>query len=247
MKWRPSSAPISCAVAAREPSGRVSGGIVGWFLARSSRYRLPAEFLRDSALQVAGLLSRRVGGPSVYPEQPDGLWRQVSHFGYPTFFSAQAFYASVGVDGYRRSMYTFWKRTAPPPGMTVFDAPSRETCMVRRASTNTPLQALTSLNEPQFVDASRALANRILGSRAELDGQISLGFRLCTGRHPQPAELEILRSAFRRNYAHFLGSPVQARALTHSDSEDAAVLARSAAATMLASTLLNLDETLTRP
>lgn len=223
----------------RDPGNRL--------LARSSRYRLPAEFLRDSALQVAGLLSRRVGGPSVYPEQPDGLWRQVSHFGHPTFFSAQAFYASVGVDRYRRSMYTFWKRTAPPPGMTVFDAPSRETCMVRRASTNTPLQALTSLNEPQFVDASRALANRILGSRAELDGQIGLGFRLCTGRRPQPAELEILRSAFRRNYAHFLGSPVQARALTHSDSEDAAVLARSAAASMLASTLLNLDETLTRP
>ncbi|MFT4543373.1 MAG: hypothetical protein ACI835_005843 [Planctomycetota bacterium] len=233
------SSNVTQALHERDPHNRL--------LARGSRYRLPAEFVRDSALHIAGLLSTRVGGPSVYPEQPDGLWRQVSHFGYPGFFSAQAYYASLGVDAYRRSMYTFWKRSAPPPTLTVFDAPTRETCTVRRSKTNTPLQALTTLNEPQFVNASRALAGRMLEGRGEISDQIVLGFRLCTGRRPIQAELDILLSSYEHNLQHFIETPAAAAELTRSKSADAAAVAQQAASTMLASIMLNLDESLTRP
>lgn len=215
-------------------------------LARGSRFRLPAEAVRDNALQIAGLLSTKVGGPSVYPDQPDGLWRQVSHFGYPGFFSAQSFYPSVGADRYRRSMYTFWKRTAPPPALSAFDAPSREVCTVRRSTTNTPLQALVTLNEPQFMNAARALAERMVNRPGDRSEQIAFGFRCCTSRRPTAKELNILHAAFDRHYEHFRDNPRLAKSLTHSPSDDAKQLALQAAATMLASTLLNLDETLTR-
>ena len=110
-------------------------------LARAPRTRLPAELVRDNALAISGQLNLQIGGPSVYPEQPDGLWRQVSHFGYGAF-TAQAYYPDAGANTLRRSMYTFWKRTSPPPSLSIFDAPTRETCTVRRLQTNTPLQAL---------------------------------------------------------------------------------------------------------
>ena len=216
-------------------------------LARSSRNRLPAEFVRDNALHIAGLLSTKVGGPSVYPDQPDGLWRQVSHFGYPGFFSAQSFYPSVGVDRYRRSMYTFWKRTAPPPALSAFDAPSREICTVRRSITNTPLQALVTLNEPQFMNATRFLAGRMMISSADISEQITFGFRCCTSRYPTAGELALLRTAFERHRKHYLANPALAKALTRFKSDDHRKLADHAAATMIASTLLNLDETLIRP
>ncbi|MEM7011191.1 MAG: DUF1553 domain-containing protein [Verrucomicrobiota bacterium] len=129
--------------------------------ARAPRFRLPAEFIRDGALTMGGLLDREIGGPSVYPPQPDGLWREVSHFGHPTVFTAQHFYPDREEPAFRRSLYTFWKRTSPPPVMMAFDAPNRETCSVRRSLTNTPMQALVLMNEPQFVEAAGGLARKM--------------------------------------------------------------------------------------
>ena len=118
-------------------------------LARAPRFRLAAEFVRDGALAASGLLNGDLGGPSVHPYQPDGLWEQVSHYGYPNPFSSQKFLPGSGSSLYRRSLYTAWKRTSPPPNMAIFDAPTRETCSVRRLNTNTPLQALVLQNDPQ--------------------------------------------------------------------------------------------------
>src|SRR5262249_15229521 len=130
---------------ARDPENRLLG--------RGPRLRLQAEFLRDQALAVSGLLDGRIGGASVSPYQPAGLWEELtSRLDGPTF-SAQPYSPSHGADLYRRTMYTFWKRTSPPPSLVTFDAPDRETCTVRRARTNTPLQALVLLNDPTYVEA----------------------------------------------------------------------------------------------
>ena len=131
----------------RDPENRL--------LARGPRYRLPAESVRDNALAAAGLLDDRIGGPSVFPYQPEGLWREMA---YGDMFTAQVYRKGSGSDLYRRSMYTFWKRTIPPPSLGVFDAPDREKCIARRSRTNTPLQALVLMNDPTYVEASRALA-----------------------------------------------------------------------------------------
>ncbi|MFN9958198.1 MAG: DUF1553 domain-containing protein, partial [bacterium] len=128
------------------------------WLARGPRYRLSAETVRDQALAVSGLLVERLGGPSVKPYQPDGLWEDV------TVERRHKYQADPGAGLYRRSMYTFWKRTCPPPTMSAFDAPSRETCTIRRARTNTPLQALVLLNDPTYVEASRKLAVVVLSA-----------------------------------------------------------------------------------
>ncbi len=228
-------------------------------LARAPRFRLSAEAVRDSELAVAGLLDLEVGGPSVFPPQPLGLWKEVSHFGYPGFFSAQHYFADRGNDVYRRSMYMFWKRTSPPPVMTTFDAPSRETCAVRRSLTNTPLQALVLMNAPQFVDASRGLAVQMLRADESTELQIRHGFRLATARNPSPKELEILEAGYERQLKYFNQSPLRAvRYLGLDDSptpgrptpidaqgaaSDASVFA---AMTSVASLILNLDETITR-
>lgn len=209
-------------------------------LGRAPRYRLPAELLRDNALEIAGLIDRKVGGPSVYPPQPNGLWKEVSHFGHPTFFTSQHFYPDRGKPVYRRSMYTFWKRTAPPPVMATFDAPNRETCAVRRSLTNTPLQALALMNEPQFVEASQGLARRMLAAGEEFDEQLKYGFRLATARYPSTEEAAIFRQAFERQQAYFLEEPE--RAVAYVGKEDAKLAAMSS----VASLILNLDETITR-
>src|SRR5205823_4498240 len=128
----------SAALLERDPANRL--------LARGPRFRLPAELIRDSALKISGLLVPRLGGPSVNPYTPGDLWREISHYG-STPATAQAFVQDHGEKLYRRSLYTFWKRTAPPPNMTVFDAPNRETCVVARPSTTTPMQALVLLND----------------------------------------------------------------------------------------------------
>ena len=210
-------------------------------LARSPRYRLQAESIRDSALSIGGLLERRLGGPSVYPPQPVGLWKEVSHFGYPGFFSAQHFFPDKGRPIFRRSMYTFWKRTSPPPVMQAFDAPNRETCLVRRSRTNTPLQALVLMNEPQFVEASRGLAARMRATGKEVDGQIRHGFRLATSRPPTDSELQILRQAYARQVEYFKASPGRSESYLGQNAD-----AWSAAMVTVASLLLNLDETITR-
>ena len=209
-----------------------------WF-ARSPRTRLPAEIIRDQALSASGLLDRSIGGPGVHPPQPD-LWSEISHFGYSPPFTAQKFYPGRGESTRRRSIYTFWKRTSPPPTMVLFDAPTRETCAVVRGSTNTPLQALVLLNEPQFVETGVALGKRMLDEGGETPAsRISHGFRLVTGRAPVPAELEMLERSFARYLQRYGQDPEVARQFAGS--------AELAAHAMIGSTLLNLDETINRP
>jgi hypothetical protein len=211
-------------------------------LARGARVRLQAELVRDNALSISGLLNPQLGGPSVYPEQPDGLWRQISHFGYGSF-TAQAYYPDEGSKTQRRSMYTFWKRTAPPPSLAIFDAPTRETCTVRRMATNTPLQALVLLNDPQYLKAARALAKRMSAEGGEsTEKRIAYAFRLATARLPNSTESGILLSMHEREKKRFTQHPNKAADLLLSDdaSPDLAAL------TVVASTILNLNETLTR-
>ncbi len=220
--------------------------------ARAPRFRLSAEAVRDSELAIAGLLDREVGGPSVYPPQPLGLWKEVSHFGYGGFFSAQHYFADRDEDVYRRSLYMFWKRTSPPPVMTTFDAPSRETCSVRRSLTNTPLQALVLMNAPQFVEASRGLAVRMLRADESTDAQIRHGFRLATARNPSAEEMQILNAAYVRQLAYFSESPERASGYLGSDEAQTNGLGaprnepQIAAMSSVASLILNLDETITR-
>ncbi len=211
-------------------------------LARAPRFRLPAESIRDGALAIGGLLKQAVGGPSVYPPQPAGLWKEVSHFGHPNFFSSQHFFSDRDPGRiYRRSLYSFWKRTSPPPIMVAFDAPNRETCSVRRSLTNTPLQALVLMNEPQFLQAAHGLATRMQQVEGEVIEQIHHGFRLATARHPEAEEIGILKSAYERQLAYFGGSTEHTTLfLNGSDKPEAAAMAT------VASLILNLDETITR-
>ena len=210
-------------------------------LARGPRYRLPAEFIRDGALAIAGTLDDRVGGPSVYPSQPHGLWREVSHFGYGNAFSAQAFYPSDRSGQHRRSMYTFWKRTSPPPSMIAFDAPSREVCAVQRSRTNTPLQALVLLNDPEYIGAARDLASlAIKAGGGSADETIDSMFRRATSRRPDAPEREILRRRYQLALASYRQDAPAAHSLVAGGS------AEHAAWTVVASIILNLDEVITR-
>ncbi|TAH37262.1 MAG: DUF1549 domain-containing protein [Planctomycetota bacterium] len=213
--------------------------------AQGPRARLDAEVLRDQALAVSGLLVERIGGPSVRPYQPPGIWEAVAFTGSNT----EVYRRDRGEALYRRSLYTFWKRTAPPPGLTTLDAPGREVCTVERARTNTPLQALALLNDEQLVEAARALAQRLLARAGDADARLSFGFRLCTGRLPSAAELEILRRSVEAQLAAFRADELAALRLIHvgaSVAPDELDTAELAAWTMLAGLLLNLDEATTR-
>jgi hypothetical protein len=228
------SSDVPASLLERDPYNRL--------LARAPRFRLPAEAIRDGALAMGGLLDQAVGGPSVYPPQPAGLWKEVSHFGHPSFFSAQHFFSDRDPGRiYRRSLYTFWKRSSPPPVMTAFDAPNRETCAVRRSLTNTPLQALVLMNAPQFVEASRGLAQQMLNAGENIDSQIRHGFRLATARYPSAEELAVLKAAYQRQLAYFAESPQRAASYVGGKAE-----AKVAAISTVASLILNLDETITR-
>ncbi|CAN5250092.1 PSD1 and planctomycete cytochrome C domain-containing protein [soil metagenome] len=216
-------------------------------LARGARFRLDAEFVRDSALKISGLLVGRVGGPSVHPYQPAGLWKEVSHYGSSPA-TAQAFVQDHGENLYRRSLYTFWKRTVPPPSMATFDAPSRETCTVGRESTNTPLQALVLLNDPQFVEAARNFAARILAI-PEPD-RLDFAFRQALSRVPRPHEAEVIRAALGRERAYYEAHPGDAAALLQigeSPTDPGLPAVEHAAWTAVAQLVLNLSETITRP
>lgn len=216
--------------------------------ARSPRPRLAAEIIRDQALAHSGLLQRKVGGPSVHPPQPD-LWSEVSHYGYGNPFTSQIFLPGQDGSAYRRSLYTFWKRTSPPPSMAIFDAPSRETCSVVRGNTNTPLQALVLMNEPQFVMAGAALGQRMLSQGGdEHRSRIHYGFRLVTGRTPSTQELQILESSVIKNIQRYRQDPTAAKELGQIYAENAAAHHPELAAyALLGSTLLNIDESITRP
>jgi hypothetical protein len=219
-------------------------------LSRGPRFRLPAEMIRDQALAVSGLLKHKIGGPSVSPYQPAGLWQELSSRGDSSNWTAQVFELSEGNDLYRRSMYTFWKRTSPPPQMVALDAPDRETCTVRRARTNTPLQALILMNDPTYVEASRKLAERMLTECGTNDEErLSFAFRLATARLPSAAELEVLRTVLDQQRLLYRDDPDAARALMEigeADVADDLDVQELAAWTMVASAILNLDETLTK-
>ena len=217
-------------------------------LARGPRFRLPAELVRDSALKISGLLVPRIGGPSVNPYMPGDLWREVSHYGSSPA-TAQTFIQDHGEKLYRRSLYTYWKRTAPPPNMTAFDAPNREVCTIERGSTTTPLQALVTLNDPQFVEAARAFAERMLhreGSDAE---RLRWAFEEAVSRAPSDADVAVLKKALSRERAHYGDNAADAAELlaVGESPRDAKLPAGEHAAwTQVASLLLNLSEVVTR-
>lgn len=166
-------------------------------LARGPRFRLQAEFIRDAALKSSGMLVPWIGGSSVNPGQPENLWKEVSHFG-STPASAQVHVADEGLERRRRSLYTFWKRTVPPPNMAAFDAPNREVCVMQRSITNTPLQALVLLNDPHFVEASHFLARRMEQAANKEDARagIEFGFEEVLGRLPKSEELDEMLTAY---------------------------------------------------
>jgi hypothetical protein len=213
-------------------------------LARSPRFRLQGEFIRDQALAVSGLLNPEVGGASAKPYQPANIWNEVSLNG------GLRYAPDKGEKLYRRSMYTYWKRSAPMPNMMIFDSPSREKCVIQRQRTNTPLQALVTLNDPQFVEAGRALAQRLIQSgNDEASQRIDLCYRLATSRPAKAREIEILTKLFEENLARFRGNPEAAKqflAIGESPRDESIDPIEHAAWMVVAQTILNLDESLTR-
>jgi hypothetical protein len=216
-------------------------------LARGPRFRLPAEMVRDNALAVSGLLNPEVGGPSVYPYQPKGLWEEMA---FGEIFTGQSYTPGSGKDLYRRSMYTTWKRTVPPPALSTFDAPDREKCTARRARTNTPLQALVLLNDPTYVEAARALAQRVIkDAGSDPVKRINLAFNLATARKPQPGELKVLLQLAKQqqeDYRHKKELSQKLLGVGESQVDPALNTTELAAWTTVASTILNLDETVTK-
>jgi hypothetical protein len=217
----------------RDPENRL--------LARGPRLRLSAEMVRDQALYAGGLLVEKLGGPSVKPYQPAGLWKELADTDYVQ---------DTRENLYRRSMYTYFKRTVAPPAMMTFDAAGRETCVVRETRTNTPLQALTLMNDVTFIEAARGLAQRVMLTGGQIpDDRLTLAFRLATSRKPRPEELQILvtgwqahRDRFAKN-SHAADKLTKIGELKRPDSLD---LAELAAYTMVAGMLLNLDEAITK-
>jgi hypothetical protein len=214
------------------------------WLGRGPRFRLTAEAVRDQALAVSGLLVEKIGGPSVRPYMPDGVWDETSVYGDLRNYQHDKH------DGlYRRTIYTIWKRTAAPPSQMLFDAPNREFCTVIRSRTNTPLQALSLLNEVTFVEASRKLGERMLkegGTTAR--ERLSYGFQLVTARMPTPTELEVLERGLAEDLQKFQSDPTAAeKLLQQGESKPSSVdQAELAAYTLVGNVLLNLDECITR-
>lgn len=236
------SSNVTPEMIARDPDNRL--------LARGPRHRLPAEVIRDQALSVSGLLVGEIGGPSVKPYQPEGLWREVAFDFSGANLTAQIYKQDTGSKLYRRSLYTFWKRTAPPPTMLLFDAPDRERCVVRRETTSTPLQALVLMNDPTYVEASRKLAERMMTEAGtDVDERLAYGFRLVTSRHALPHELTLLVEMYDRQLARFTKDAALVKKLLevgearHDEALDQRELA---ALTVIGNVLFNLDETITR-
>ena len=217
----------------RDPENRL--------LARGPRYRLPAEMIRDSALAVSGLLIEKIGGPSVKPYQPPGLWIEMQN---------RPYVQDKGEKLYRRSLYTYVKRSVPPPNMVALDAPNRELCMMRRQRTSTPLMALVMLNDPTFVEASRALAERILlASDDNMENCIRLGFQLTLSRKPNATELAELLSLYEEQLAVYRtkrDAAGELLSLGESERDPNIPVEQHAAMTCVASVLLNLDETISK-
>lgn len=232
------SAKVSTMLLEKDPENRL--------LARGPRFRLDAEQIRDQALAVSGLLVEKLGGPSVYPYQPAGLWLELNNRpGY-----SRAYAASKGNGLYRRSMYTFWKRTVLSPMLTTFDAPGREFCTVRRSKTNTPLQALLLLQGKQYVEASRNLAERILtGGGNSFESRIRFGFELATARMITEKESAIFARVYHERLAYFQKNVSAAESLLKIGASPSNIqldISEHAAWTEVARLILNLDETVTK-
>jgi hypothetical protein len=229
------SSRVTPELLARDPRNRL--------LARSPRVRLEAEMVRDQALELSGLLSRKIGGPSVFPPQPAGLWQAA--------FNGQRTWAtSGGTDKYRRALYTFWRRTIPYPSMATFDAPSREICAIKRVRTNTPLQAFVTMNDPVYVEASQALARRIVRDGGpSVEDRVRYALRLCLCRPPHSDQVAHLVELYQGERARFVKDRQAALALA---TEPLGPLptgmepADLAAWTTVANVLLNLDGVLTK-
>jgi hypothetical protein len=227
------------ALLAKDPNNRL--------IARGPRFRMEAEMLRDITLAASGLLSDKIGGPSVFPDQPDGIWDNP--------YSDDKWITSTGEDRYRRGLYTFVRRTSPYPSFMTFDATSRELCTVRRVRTNTPLQALTLLNDEVAMEAARALVDRVdretsasgATGPARVRERAAFAFRLCTSRRPSADEIDLIVRSFARQRRHYRDRPADAaKVLAVSPAERDAHLADRAAWALVANSLLNLDETVTK-
>jgi len=218
---------------ARDPENKL--------LAQGPARRLTAEMLRDQALFESGLLAEKIGGPSVKPYQPSGLWEIA--MGNPKYEQGQ------GEDLHRRSLYTFWKRTVPPPGMVGFDAAERNICAARRQTTATPLQALTLLNDIQFTETARLISERMLKQGGTLDQQIAWAFRVVTSRQPKPKEMQVLKELFNEQHVYFkVNEKAVEKLLAVGEAKNDGKLSGVdlAAGTVLAEALLNHDEAITR-
>jgi hypothetical protein len=208
-------------------------------IARGPRFRMEAEMVRDTALAASGLLSRKIGGPSVFPPQPEGIW--------DIPYSSEKWMPSAGEDRYRRGLYTFIRRSAAYPSFMTFDATSREFCTVRRVRTNTPLQALTTLNDDAFFEAARALAARALReSPGPDDARAAYSFRLVLTRTPSAEEVKQVVSSYNRQFARFRNDPESAARVIQGYAVAGTDRAEQAAWTLVANALLNLDEALTK-
>ncbi len=232
------SSRVPADLARRDPENKL--------LARGPRFRMDAEVVRDSALATSGLLVDKIGGRSVKPYQPPGLWEAVGFLGSNT----REYKRDAGDGLYRRSLYTFWKRTSPPAALMTFDAPSRETCTVRRPRTNTPLQALALMNDEQYVEASRQLARRMMTEAGSVPhDRLAHGFRLCTARRPQSRELDVLVKLYEQQLAHYQAdrdAAVKLLSIGESKRDESLDPGEHAAWTMMANLILNLDETITK-
>jgi hypothetical protein len=227
------SSDVTPALFERDPENRL--------LARGPRYRLPAWMLRDQALSVAGLLVDKPGGPAVKPYQPEGIWEEAT-------FGQKSYQQDHGDSLYRRSLYTFWRRIVGPPGF--FDNATRQVCSVRAVRTNTPLHALVTLNDITYVEAARAMAERVRHAEPADDARaISYAFRLATARPPVASEVAVLAASLDRLRATYAADPESARQLVQvgeAKRDEAIPAAEHAAWTSLCLLLLNLDETLTK-
>jgi len=231
--------------ASRVTAAKLSKDPLNRFLSRGPRLRLPGEVIRDQALFAAGLLNSEIGGPSVRPVMPDGVWDETNFYG-----NLRNYRPAMNSERWRRSLYTIWKRTAAPPNMLLFDVPSRETCRVRRSRTDTPLQALTLLNDETYVEAARALGQRMMregGTSPE--SRLAYGFKCLLSRAPTAEEMKFLLAGFDRRLAAFRREPESARKLLEVGiwpREKTLDTAELAAYTVSASTMLNLDEAVTK-
>ena len=211
------------------------------WLARGPRFRMTAEMIRDSSLQAAGLLSKKMYGPSVMPYQPPGLWKST--------YNTKKWVTSKGEDKYRRGLYTYMKRTSPYPTLTAFDAPSREICTARRIRSNTPLQSLVTLNDPAFVEAAQSFARNVIQAKKSFEERINLAYRTALSRNAQSTEINALKTLFEERLTHYKNNVSEARLMAENPlgklAPDKDVSEHAAWATVC-NVILNLDEFLTK-